>query len=286
MSQNTLLQKSILMVLKPLIRILLRNNIPFGAFSEMTRQAYVEVATHDFKVNGRKQSNSRISIITGLSRKEVKRLQELEESSDSRLTDKYNRAARVVYGWVHDDNYQTSKNNEQRKTKVLTFDKGDTSFSSLVKTYSGDVPPRAILDELERVGVVNIDDSDNIHLLSRAYIPQTGINEKIQYLGSDVSALINTMDRNIYQDDKPKFFQRKVYYDNLPNEAVEEIQTMIAHESQQLLEKIDIKMAEHDRDSNPNSRTPNNSTQGTGRRALGVGIYYFENNDIKEKDND
>lgn len=280
MSKNTLLQKSILMVLKPLIRILLRNNIPFGAFSEMARQAYVEVATNDFSVNGRKQSNSRISIITGLSRKEVKRLQEVEEHSDALLTDKYNRAARVVYGWVHDDNYQRLKNNKQQ-TKKLTFDNGDVSFSSLVKTYSGDVPPRAILDELERVGVVSLDDNGNIHLLSRAYIPQTGINEKIQYLGSDVSALINTMDRNIYQDDKSTFFQRKVYYDNLPNEAVEEIQSMIAHESQQLLEKIDITMAKHDRDANPN-----NSAKGTGRRALGIGIYYFENDDIKEKDND
>ena len=275
MSEEKLLQKAILCVLKPLIRILLRNNIPFGAFSELARQAYVEVATHDFQVEGKKQSNSRISTITGLSRKEVKRLQELEESSDSMLTEKYNRAARVVYGWVHDKNYQNSNN----ECKVLTFESGSYSFSSLVKKFSGDVPPRAILDELERVGVVEVDDKDMIRLLSRAYIPKTGINEKIQYLGSDVSALLNTMDRNIYEENKKKYFQRKVYYDNLPEEVVEELQELIAKNSQELLEIIDVAMAKHDRDSNPKSK-------GAGRKAIGVGIYYFENKDVKEQDDD
>ncbi len=267
MSHEKLLQKAISCVLKPLIRILLRNNIPFGAFSELARQAYVEVATHDFKVEGRKQSNSRIATITGLSRKEVKRLQEKEEFNDTSLTEKYNRAARVVYGWVHDENYQS---NVIKKSKALRFDKDKNSFSTLVKKYSGDVPPRAILDELERVGVVSIDDNAYIHLLTRAYIPSTGINEKIQYLGTDVAALLNTMDRNIYEDNKEKHFQRKVYYDNLPNEAIIELKQLISENSQQLLEKIDIEMAKHDRDSNPKST-------GTGRRAIGVGIYYFEN---------
>ena len=275
MGQEKLLQKAVLSVLKPLVRILLRNNIPFGAFSEMARQAYVKVATQDFQVEGRKQSNSRISTITGLSRKEVKRLQDLEESTDSRLTEKYNRAARVDYGWVHDQDYQNNKG----KSKVLKFETGEFSFSSLVKKYSGDIPPRAILDELERVGVVERDDKGFIRLLSRAYIPKSGINEKIEYLGTDVAALLYTMDRNIYEENKSKFFQRKVYYDNLPVEVIGELQKMIAKNSQELLEKVDVAMAEYDRDVNPD-------VKGTGRKAIGVGIYYFENDEIEEQGDD
>ena len=269
MSQN-ILNTAILKVLKPLVRIMLRNNIPFGAFSDLARRAYVEVATDDFKVEGRKQSNSRISTITGLSRKEVKRLQDLEEESDDELIQKYNRAARVVYGWVHDSNYQL----EADVTKPLAFDGKEISFSSLVKIYSGDVPPRAILDELSRVGVVEIDSNETIRLLSRAYIPKDGVNEKIHYLGTDISGLINTMDRNIYQTEKVPFFQRKVYYDNLPDEVISEIKQMINQEGQKLLEKIDEKMATHDRDANPGSN-------GTGRNAIGLGVYYFENDSIE-----
>ena len=272
MSQKNILNTALIKVLKPLVRIMLRNNIPFGAFSDLARRAYVEVATDDFKVEGRKQSNSRISTITGLSRKEVKRLQELEEEKDDELIQKYNRAARVVYGWVHDENYQL----KEGVTKALVFDGEPLSFSTLVKTYSGDVPPRAVLDELCRVGVVEIDDQQVIHLVSRAYIPKDGVNEKIHYLGTDVSALLNTMDRNIYQPELPPFFQRKVYYDNLPEEAVDEIKQMINENGQKLLEQIDKTMAFHDRDANPDSK-------GSGRRAIGVGLYYFENDEIKEK---
>ena len=272
MSKPNILNTAILKVLKPLVRIMLRNNIPFGAFSDLARRAYVEVATDDFKVEGRKQSNSRISTITGLSRKEVKRLQDLEEENDDELIQKYNRAARVVYGWVHDSQYQL----ESEASKPLCFDGEDLSFSGLVKTYSGDVPPRAVLDELCRVGVVEVGDDAMIYLLSRAYIPKDGVNEKIHYLGTDVSGLINTMDRNIYQTDVSPFFQRKVYYDNLPDDVVEEIKQMVSKNGQKLLEQMDKKMALHDRDSNP-------VVKGEGRNAIGVGVYYFENEEIKEK---
>ncbi len=253
--------------------MLLRNNVPYGAFADLVRRAYIEVATKDFTVEGRKQSNSRIATITGLSRKEVKRIQELEDEPDNLLIEKYNRAARVVYGWVHDETYQE----DDSKALALQFEGEAPTFTSLVKAYSGDVPPRAILDELERVGVVEVDEQQNIHLLSRAYIPKSGVNEKIYYIGTDVSALLNTMDRNIYQPELKPFFQRKVYYDNLPDEAIAELQDIINTDSQTLLEKVDQAMAKHDRDANPNSK-------GTGRNAIGVGIYYFENKDIKEQD--
>lgn len=275
MSTEKILHKSIFAILKPLIRILLRNNISYPAFDDMVRKAYVEVAEHEFKVDGKKQTNSRISTLTGLSRKEVKRLQDLPEEETENNVLKYNRAARVVYGWVHDSEYQE----QDGKQKPLNFDGDGNSFCKLVKQYSGDVPPRAILDELMRIGLVEKDDEGFLHLLKRAYIPKEGLNEKIQYLGKDVSALLLTMDRNIYEKNLAPFFQRKVYYDNLPEECVAELRQIIAENSQELLEKIDQAMAQHDRDVNPD-------VKGTGRNAIGVGVYYFEDEAPKEKDGD
>jgi len=274
MSTEKILHNSILAILKPLVKILLRNNISFPAFNEMARKAYVEVAEEEFVVDGRKQSNSRISTITGLSRKEVKRLQDLPvEVTESHVL-KYNRAARVVYGWVHDNSYQ-----QEGQQLPLKFEGETPSFSQLVKQYSGDVPPRAILDELMRIGLVEKDDQGLYHLLKRAYIPKEGLNEKIQYLGKDVSSLINTMDRNIYQTELTPFFQRKVYYDNLPDECISELQEMIAENSQTLLEQVDQAMAVHDRDVNP-------SVKGTGKRAIGISIYYFEDKPSQENSDD
>ena len=94
-------------LLRPLVRILLRNGIPFGTFSELAKQVYVDVAYDDFAERGRKQTASRVSALTGLTRKEVKRLRELPgEEALAAADQRYNRAIRVISGWTNDETFQ------------------------------------------------------------------------------------------------------------------------------------------------------------------------------------
>lgn len=259
-------------LLRPLVRILLRNGLPYGAFADIAKRAYADVAMKEFVVEGKKQTNSRVSTITGLSRKEIQRLlasiETIEQDTAQESVTKYNRAARVVYGWVHDSEFSDADGN----TAVLPFEspnKETQSFSALVKKYSGDIPPRAILDELQRVGVVELEGQQNVRLLARAYIPTTGASEKLALLGRDVAGLISTMDLNIHHVTPRPLFQRKVFYDNLPDAAVLELQQILAEKGQSLLEFFDQWMAAHDRDVNPDIK-------GTGQHAAGIGIYFFE----------
>jgi hypothetical protein len=141
-------------------------------------------------------------------------------------------------------------------------------FARLVRTYSGDAPVRAVLDELMRVGAVERTSDGRIRLRERSYIPKTGEIDKIAILGVDTSDLVATIDHNIRHPKAP-FFQRKVCYDNLPSEALPELEKIAAERSQALLENLDRWMSERDRDVNP--RVP-----GTGRKRAGVGIYYFQ----------
>ncbi|MDH5233161.1 MAG: DUF6502 family protein [Gammaproteobacteria bacterium] len=260
-------------LLRPLVKLLLRNGVSYGVFADLVKTTYVDVAFNDFSIPGKKQTDSRVATITGLTRKEVYRIKNLPADKDAFDVDKYNRAARVVYGWVHDPEFSNNGN-----LRALAFDNGDSNFSTLVKAYSGDVPPRAILDELLRVGVVDKTENGEIFLKERAYIPKAAETEKLHILGVDVSGLISTIDRNIYSADEKPFFQRKVYYDNLSEEAVAEIRDYIANNSQELLEKFDQKMSPYDRDINPN-------VAGEGRKAAGVSIFYFEE-DFEESEND
>ena len=266
------LYKAVYKLLRPLARALLRNGVPYGAFADLAKRAFVDVAMNEFEVPGKKQTVSRASTITGLSRKEVKRLMEIKDQDDRDMVARYNRAARVVYGWVHDKSYSTAEG----EAAELEFENGNPSFSSLVKTYSGDVPPRAILDELVKVGVVEEDNPQGkIRLLTRAYIPQHGTLEKLALLGRDVAGLISTMDENIHGVNQAPKFQRKVFYDNLPEEALPKLQALLADRGQELLEFLDQWMASQDRDVNPD-------VEGTGRAAAGIGIYYFEE-DVSEE---
>lgn len=259
--------KAVYKLMCSLVRILLRNGVPYGAFTDIAKRAYVDVAMKEFGVPGKKQTNSRVATITGLSRKEIQRVNSLSisDEADKDMVVRYNRAARVVYGWVHDKTY----NDPNGESAELAFDGDTPSFSSLVRTYSGDVPPRAILDELLQVGVAQRLENGNIKLLERAYIPTKGESEKLVLLGRDVAGLISTMDKNIHGTHDMLYFQRKVFYDNLSEEAAQEFHQFLLSKGQPLLEEFDQWMAQHDRDVNPDAG-------GTGRKAVGVGLYYFE----------
>src|SRR5512139_3152579 len=135
-------------LLRPLVRLLLRNGISYRTFSDIAKRVYVTVAAEEFGIPGRKQSKSRISILTGLSRKEVLRVSRLPSPDDLGAVERYNRAARVVGGWVRDPRFNPGSG----QPMDLPFDGEGTCFGELVRIYSGDAPSRAVLDELLRVG--------------------------------------------------------------------------------------------------------------------------------------
>jgi hypothetical protein len=241
----------------------------FKAFLDIAKRAYVEVAATEFRIPGKKQSVSRIALLSGLTRKETQRLLEAPAANDSEAGERYNRAARVVAGWVRDTDFCDATGSP----RVLALQEGgrrdSASFAELVRRFSGDIPFRAVLDELLRVGVVEKLDDGNIRLKSRAYIPESGDADKLNILGTDVSDLVATIDHNIQHGTADPFFQRKVMYDNVPDEALQEFRRLAGAQAQTLLERLDKWLSQHDRDANP-------KTKGTGRVRTGIGIYYFE----------
>jgi hypothetical protein len=266
------LNTSILKLLRPLVRLLLRNGVTYGDFADLSKWVFMDVASKEFGVPGRKQTVSRVSVITGLTRKEVSRLQKIETPDDSAIAHQYNRAARVISGWLRDKRFQDKSGDPA----PLDFDKGKNSFTDLVREHSGDIPPRAILDELMRVGTVAKDEDGKISLITDGYVPRTGEIGKLHILGTDVQFLLSTIDYNLQQGALMPRFQRKVSYNNLPTEALSEFRRLSAEKSQGLLVELDKMLSQQDRDTNP-------QVKGSGRKEAGIGVYYFER-DVNEKD--
>jgi hypothetical protein len=268
---NKAVSAAILRLLRPLIRILLRNGISYGAFADLAKWVFVDVAAKEFAMPGRKQSDSRISVVTGLSRKEAAKIRGIAAPDDDEEQERYNRASRVISGWLRDGRFTA----QDGSPAPLPFD-GDASFSDLVKAHSGDMTARSILDELLRVGTVKRDHDGNVHLLQRGYLPKASDSAKLNILGSDVALLIGTIDHNLHVVNEPPRFQRKVAYDNLPAEALPKLREISQRHSQAVLEEIDHYLSGQDRDLNP-------SIQGTARKHAGIAIYYFEEDVPEEK---
>jgi hypothetical protein len=263
--QRQVLFAAIARIMRPLIRILLRNGISFQTFADIAKNQFVEVARTEFGIEGRKQSTSRIAVITGLTRKEVTRIFRLSFPGDPKTAERYNRASRVVSGWRRDGAFLDSGG----KPDVLALSGPARSFQELVKRYSGDMPYRAVLDELVAQGVVRREGDLRVKLMERAYLPKADEAMKLHILGTDTGYLIDTIGHNLWPGDSGPWFQRKVLYDNLPDEALPELRCRSSKMAQALLEKLDHIFSRRDRDVNPRAG-------GGGRNTAGIGIYYFE----------
>lgn len=266
------LERALLALLVPLVRLVLKRGVAFGRFSEIVKRAYVEAARRDFSVPGRKISISRIAVLTGLTRKEASRLsQENPDRDEARMRQQVNRAARVVSAWVQDPTYHDGRG--APASLYFETDEG-VSFSDLVTAHGADVPPRAVLDELERVGAVDRRKDGRVHLVARAYIPTADEAAKLEILGTDVADLIASIEHNLDSEATPPYFQRKVAYDNLPAEYLPALRALLAKKGQGLLEELDADMAKHDRDLVQES-------EGGDRRRAMIGIYYFEDDNFE-----
>jgi hypothetical protein len=264
-SVHKVLESAIAELLRPLFRVLLRHSMSFVAFEELAKRVYVEVAMKDFGIEGKKPTISRASILSGLTRKEVQRLVSEPRMEGADMGERYNRAARVLTGWVRDHDFCDPRGGPRK----LPID-GQWGFAALVKRYSGDMPARAVLDELVRVGAVRRNDDHSVELLARAYVPAQSAPDKLAILGSDVGLLIDTIDHNIQRGESDPRFQRKVMYHSIPATALPEFRARSAMQAQALLERLDRWLRDYDIEIEPEG------AGGPSRATVGVGIYYFE----------
>ncbi len=263
-----LLTNAILRILRPIARVLIRHEVSHAQFSDLARLAYVQAAKAHFGIKGRKMTHARMAVLTGLSRKEVSRLLKVDESEVT-STNTRNRAVRVIDGWLKDPEFQTNG-----KPKDLPL-RGETgSFAALCTRYSGDVSLGAIVDELERVGVVKRPNKDTVVMASYGYIPHANELESVRIFSICAADLMLTGIHNLDSDPEQRRFQRQLTYPNVPKAVAEEFQIEAAFQSEQLLENLREFLA---------SRTSGQShtlTADTAHR-VGLGIYYHERKNVE-----
>jgi len=257
---------AMLKIFSPLVRLLLRNGIAYKTAAEWLRWSYAVVARDEFKLPDRKQTKSRIAVLTGLSRVDVDNLLNGEHPQNSDAIDHYHRASRVLDGWSHDEIYQ----NDEGKPADLCFDGSAPSFSSLVEEYSGGVPPRAILDELLRVKSVKKTSAGKVRLIQAYFVASNDEETLYQFgiLGYATSSLLETIDHNIYQDPANTRLQLIASNESIPVSLLAEIKDKLQEYGRQCVTDADRFMFE---------KTHKLESKGDTRRA-GISVYYFEDN--------
>jgi hypothetical protein len=264
----------------PLIRILIRNGVTATETTDLVRRAYVEAATsEEFRLRGRRISDTRIAILTGLSRKEVHKLR--SEPGETESISNLSRIGRLIAAWNQDSDFT----GPYGLPLGIPFDdrpgSEEPSFKELVRRHSGDMSPRAMLDELLRTGLAHVDELGLIRNSGRTYIPSKLDPAAIERLGKIVGRLANTLDfNNQVEESASGRYERDVTTDiGLTDEQYRQFNIYLRAKCQQLLETIDNWLAQQEGRLSPQSEPDRFPKR---KLITGIGLFHFLDEDLDE----
>ncbi len=146
--KNSTLNKTFLILLQPIARLFLRFGRGYREYSDLSKAAFVSVASEDYGVHGRPTNVSRIAAMTGLTRKEISRIRTRLESGEGAVAERGTPLQELIAGWQSNSEFIDSHG----EPSALPLVGGRGSFQSLVKQFAGDIPEGAMRKELQRVG--------------------------------------------------------------------------------------------------------------------------------------
>jgi len=254
--------------LRPLARIMLRSGVGYRQFAELAKLAFVQEAIGEKDARGRRTNLSRVAIRTGISRKEVARLQSQIEgrselTSTARAVDFHSvHAARVLQLWYSDPRFIDSDGSP----RTLPFSDQDTSFSSIVKAAGGDVPPGAVRAEmLSAKAVVELDDG-SLKPVKRFFVPADLGEELLVGFTHMVIPVLEGLARNTdYRCTEP-FIQRLVYSDRLAPRVVPLFRKQARERVSDFVQSVDDWLSSNE--------IPDSQVHAAYR--YGIGVFYYE----------
>jgi hypothetical protein len=266
---NKLQQKilhALFLALKPLARCLLGAGIGYREFSHVAKAAFVSEAADMFRLRGRPTNLSRIAILTGITRKEAKKIRdELHDGTHLHSAHGESPASVVLSRWHSDSAYC----DDRGIPLALDFDSGANSFRKLVADYAGDIPAGAMRTELVRVGAIEELAGKRLRVQKRHFVP-TGLDEKLligleDVLAADIGTLAYNCEAGI---DRSARYHRVTSIDGLPPSKIVKVREEAKRNLTELADSFDdylVRTAD-----NAGGEVANSSTQ------IGIGLFYYE----------
>ena len=261
------LTRAVKQMLRPLVGLLLDNGLTYGWLTKMLKVIYVDVAETEFSLQDKAQTDSRISLLTGVHRKDVRRLRS-EDKDRFEPPSSIFLGAQLVAIWTTEPRFldNTGKPAPLNRLPGAALRDQSINFEELVTMVSKDIRPRAILDEWLRLGAVSINQQDQVCLQVDAFIPARGFDEKAYYLGKNIHDHMAAARRNV-QSETPPFLERSVYYDQLSDDSVKKLAALSEEKAMEMLRTLNTearKMQKHDK------RTDN------ADRRMNFGVYFYD----------
>jgi Family of unknown function (DUF6502) len=257
-------------LLRPLVRLMLSHGITYTYLADLLKGLFVEVAERDFRLDDKPPTDSRVSLVSGVHRKDVARLRGLLDSAEPIEPSVVPRGAQLVAHWMGNPRYLL-EDGSPRPLARLVSEGGDLSFEALVSSVNSDIRSRVVLDEWLSLGVVHLDDAGRVCLNTAAFVPSRGADEKAFYLGHNLHDHAAAAVHNMLAG-QPPFMERSVHYNALTPDSVQRLNRM----SEQLGMKalLAINKAAMDAEAQDKA-TADQAGQPEPDQRFTFGIYFF-----------
>jgi hypothetical protein len=253
-SVKAALSRAFRYLLKPLVRLSIRNGLSYGEFSQALKEAYVDVASSQIGRAGRELTEEGIALLTGVSVAEVR---EVANADTSRVASKVEAThpLAVLLGAWHTDPRYTGPYGVLRDLPFTTQIKRDTvSFSELAREYCPGLEARAMLAELVAAGCVQKLGDDYYRAVKRTYVHAPLSEKSIMFLARTVHNLCETMEINQREESAggKGLMQRTIYTRfGLSKKDLAEFNAYIRVRGQTFADDIDNWLTERDTDGTP-----------------------------------
>lgn len=214
------LLKPLARLLRPLVRLLIRSGLTFPAVAEVLRGVFVDVAVHDLLTDPKSRTVSRISLLTGIHRKDVRRLRD-REATDDEIPATITLSSQIIARWLGTPAYSDSTGHPLVLPRTAAH---VPSFEQLVRSVTTDVRTRAVLDYLVDQNMVILEADDHVRLNTAAFIPRPGGEEQLFYFSRNLHDHIAAAVANVLATTAPPFLDRSVHYDQLATETAMELE--------------------------------------------------------------
>jgi len=257
---------ALLVAIRPLARTLLRAGIGYREFAEISKSAFVDVATKDYGLRGRPTNISRVAVMTGLTRKEVRRLREKSNSGEATEITRPMPMAVILHRWFTEQDFLDLSG----KPRELTFDSGENSFSDLVRRFGGDIPPGAMRTELKRINAIEETAAGSLRVLKRN-VSGRELNERLaDGLEFLVYPTLLALAHNTGLDSNEEtWVMRTAATSGVRESDIPRLRRISSDRLAEFVESIDDLFAAYEtlHDDDPGE---------TSKRAIGIGVIYFE----------
>ena len=244
-------------LMRPLVRGLLRHGVTLSGLEEMLRSLYVDVARDELSKHG-KVTQSAVSLMTGVHRKDVRRLLEagrsenaVDEEAAPTGASASSIGARVLMMWSGDPAYSDG-HGQPRKLPRRAPD-GLPSFDALVQAVSKDVRPRAVFDEWQRLGLIGVEKDgteDRVVLQQTAFTAEPGAQERYFFFGRNLADHVAAGLHNLAGEGEPTIDQA-VFYGGLTAGSVGQLKRLSRSLGEEVIRRLNseaYKLKQHDRD--------------------------------------